>query len=483
METYYEILGVARTASAGEIERAYKRWLSSCHSDHNQNATDAEKKKKEDEFKTFYPKKWEAFEVLKDSGTKRAYDAVIAELEAAEAAEAANAQNNSTPWSRSAPSPSQTFSTSQSPPPPQPPSPQRVPWQPPSWFVGSVIASAICATLILLASISYLTTHGGGNDAEAPTSVSTASSQVQTPAVSFPINPPRPITARLDPLLYSYSRKSWGNYDSISSGAFPNVSGIGFHNNLGWGTGLQWHGSYSTTVQAVTLGIEGLRLPDELGKMMIRQWSQGDLWEDIGLGYCVELHGAVFDDYEIVKSVLLLRTFLGDSPPPRIEKTLGIIPLGGARASVPDIKGEWRGSFESDGRTVPFVMRVASGSDQLDGACIEFDGADRRRSTLRGFGIDSRITFLKRYASNPYGVSYVATEVSPHSLKGKWYAALQSGDWRAAWTRNFEDSVDDLPTQLPLAEGEGAPASRDESRRVQRAEGSDSNSAPDDQDQ
>jgi len=62
---YYEILGVARNATEGEIKKAYRRLAMKYHPDRNPSDHDAEEKFKEAK---------EACEVLSDAGKRAAYD-------------------------------------------------------------------------------------------------------------------------------------------------------------------------------------------------------------------------------------------------------------------------------------------------------------------------------------------------------------------------------------------------------------------------
>lgn len=62
---YYEVLGIARTASADEIKKAYRKLAVQYHPDRNQGNTEAETKFKEST---------EAYEVLSDEKKRHAYD-------------------------------------------------------------------------------------------------------------------------------------------------------------------------------------------------------------------------------------------------------------------------------------------------------------------------------------------------------------------------------------------------------------------------
>ena len=65
---YYEVLGVARTASKDDIKKAYRRLAMKYHPDRNKDDADTEKKFKEAK---------EAYEVLSSDDKRAAYDQAI----------------------------------------------------------------------------------------------------------------------------------------------------------------------------------------------------------------------------------------------------------------------------------------------------------------------------------------------------------------------------------------------------------------------
>jgi hypothetical protein len=239
------------------------------------------------------------------------------------------------------------------------------------------------------------------------------------------------------------------NFYSNSFSGYPRIDGIGFHNQFGWGAGMSWTGNYSVSGDQINLSIENLRLPGEIESNIARQMGQLDWWSDVGVGYHVELQGALFEDYSMAKDLLIFRTFLDDTPPPRVEKTFRIIPTANGEAPLVQVRGEWRGAYEENGKRVPFVMRLEQEGNELTGSAMEISIGRRRRSSIRGRVEGSRVTFLKRYGDGSGTVSYVSTEADSKGLQGTWQKGLEQGPWHAEWSGDFTDTVDDLPTTIP----------------------------------
>ena len=80
MTTYYDILGVAPTASADEIKTAYRHLAMQFHPDKTPGANKAVQRLIEDKFKEIQ----EAYDTLKDKAKRAEYDAALEMLNSGE---------------------------------------------------------------------------------------------------------------------------------------------------------------------------------------------------------------------------------------------------------------------------------------------------------------------------------------------------------------------------------------------------------------
>lgn len=255
-------------------------------------------------------------------------------------------------------------------------------------------------------------------------------------------------TARLEAIAYSYSKDAWAWKWPTRGSGYPNVRDLGFYDGLGFGGGMGWDGSYTIDSQGIHLVIDNLQLPRGSEQTFVETWGQKDHWSDVGIGYYVELRGATFEDHSLSKFLPIFRTFLGDSPPPHIEKTISLLPIPESYNSSINLTGEWHGTYEYKGKVTPFAMRLMHEGTTITGKAIEFDPKQKKRSSFYGWMLPDGATFLKRYSDYPYGISWVATQITENSMQGYWYNGFDKGKWSAKWNKTFEGSVDDLPVAL-----------------------------------
>ncbi len=91
-ETYYDILGISRTATAQEIKNAYREMVKNVHPDALPNASDFWRKKAEEEFKYVQ----EAYSVLSNPPKRRLYDQQLSQAQPASAPQAQPSQAQAT---------------------------------------------------------------------------------------------------------------------------------------------------------------------------------------------------------------------------------------------------------------------------------------------------------------------------------------------------------------------------------------------------
>jgi hypothetical protein len=488
-QTHYKVLGVAETATPEDIKTAWRRLAKKYHPDRNKGKKAAARIKDINV----------AYRELSDPSRRFTYDAKLRGERAAAAAQAAAAAAASSftdadddytvpPSGQGA----------QPPPPPASGQPPSTSTPQPTWTVTDMLLAVgqlvwtrlrtiAIAALIILAVLAggsvlvFLLFIGTVDRTPASTPVAVAQSAVhredEGPSSSLrPVSLPLAaqsvpsVTVRLEPIAYSYTTRSWANFNPTYSSGYPHVYGLGFHNSLGWGAGMNWTGNYSASGDRVILSIENLRLPGEVESTIARQMGQLDWWSDVGVGYHVELQGALFEDHSMAKDLIIFRTFLGDTPPSRIEKTFPITPTGNSESPLVQLRGEWKGTFDWNGNRVPFVMRLNDEGDEFSGSAMEAFAGQRHRSSIRGRVEGSSMTFLKRYGNGSGTVSYVSTKADSRHLQGTWRKGLEQGPWQAEWTGEFTDTVDDLPTMISddqvASRGSEATEHQDESWRL-----------------
>ena len=444
--THYETLEVSESATQEEIKGAYRRLAKKYHPDRNK------KKGAEEKFKEINL----AYQVLGDPGRRQSYDATQ------RASSFSSAAGNAPP---PPPPPGTSRSTAGQASPPSPPPAAQGAYRYFFFFRGLLVGGALVGAVFLFVLIFYaacrassakpMATAGAPEparvvravEAPRPVPVSAGPPPVILDTVPVPSSPERRVNARLEPIAYSYPKNEWAIRHPYLGSGLPHVQRFSFYNWLNWGAGMQWDGSFVVSGHELTLVIENLQLLDKPDDGLAKQFDLTERWSDVGVGSHVELQGAVFEDHLIAKDILIFRTFAGDTPPPRIEKSFRIIPVPlTSEPSTVHLRGEWRGSFGRLGRSVPFVMRLEQNGNEVFGVAIENDAGSRRRTTVRGWVIGSTVTFLKR--GGDATASYISPDSTSKDLRGTWERRKDRGLWQAEWKGDFTDSVDDLPTMI-----------------------------------
>lgn len=120
------------------------------------------------------------------------------------------------------------------------------------------------------------------------------------------------------------------------------------------------------------------------------------------------------------------------TPTPAEEQT--------AASSPVHVCGCWRGSFEWNGKRVPFVMVLEQRGSEISGDWSETRDHGIFRASIRGEIEGSTLTIALRYDLTPRLVRnrrsvstarYLSSDVSPDFLRGNWEAADGQGSWRA----------------------------------------------------
>ena len=98
---------------------------------------------------------------------------------------------------------------------------------------------------------------------------------------------------------------------------------------------------------------------------------------------------------------------------------------------VIDVTGDWKGSYDFEGFTIPFSMTLSEDRSRISGKSFEFDGDAHREAIMTGSTGVGRLVLAKRYISGGPGVCYTATEIAADAMSGRWDAMGYAGEWRA----------------------------------------------------
>jgi len=428
-KTYYALLEVAETASQKQIKSAHRNLAHEYHPDKLPEEL-RNRRLGKDAVETWLLIQ-NAYEVLSDPQKRAAYDRKLRELRGSKAEPIV-----SDPPPR--PAPVKTY-----------PEPSlRTPAKSPggggssnfgnTTAVGSGIAVLLFVVLIMIG-VGILQQGGRQQQPESP--------QFHLPPVQTPTE--ESASARLEAIAYSHSKSTWANTYPTHSHGYPDVYGLGFYNDLGWGAGLAWKGSYAIGNHEINLTIKDLRLPEGIEKEMITSWRQERFWDDVAVGYYVELRGATFEDFTLSRSVLFFHTFAGDKPPAIIEKTLPLLPIKLTPQTLVPEDGEWIGASGRNGDESKKVFRIRREGNTIEGAALEFVQGTKVRCTIHGWILDGKVTLFERPQDSAFGVSLVATEVQPRKLKGYWKSGSYQGVWHLTWQKELQGSLDDLPVTPP----------------------------------
>jgi hypothetical protein len=270
-------------------------------------------------------------------------------------------------------------------------------------------------------------------------------------------NQPFHRVARIEGIAYSYTKERWAITNTVFGGAYPDV-GMSFASGLVHAPSVvRWKGSYSLTQSQLCLQIDNLSVPRS-------EPILPEFYADIGVGYNVTLENAVFEDYAMSKTAILFRTFVGDSPPKRINRCYEIKVVPKLTESSYVVSGEWEGSYhvtKDNGlrETVHFIARFVQAGNRFEGVILESNSpnvrdsnAKRSRARVAGMIVDERITFQKTYKDLITGVSYVSSQTrTADSLRGNWFWGFSQGTWEMSRRGDFEGSPDDILTIEPLS--------------------------------
>lgn len=161
----------------------------------------------------------------------------------------------------------------------------------------------------------------------------------------------------------------------------------------------------------------------------------------------------LFTDYTMARTVMLYRSFIGDTPQPSISKCFPIIVFTEKKETGVDVHGQWNGAYirSDESANTPIQLRFVQSGNRISGSMLD-SGLDQRgqpsksRWDVDGWLIDGKITFVKRNAKlSLVAISYVAPCPSKaRELSGDWYAGLGRGTWSMKYDGDFIGSPNEM---------------------------------------
>jgi hypothetical protein len=231
-QTHYETLEVFESATQEEIKRSYRRLAKKYHPDRNK------RKGAEDKFKEINL----AYQVLGDPGRRQSYDATL------RASASSSAAGNAPPPPPPPPprSSSSTAGQASPPPPPPPPPAAQGAYRYLFFFRGLLVGGALVGVVFFLVLIFYAACRSSSVrpvTSDLPPEPVRSARAVEAPkSAAAPAGPPlvvvetpvphfveeRRVSARLEPIAYSYPKKEWAIRHPYLGSGLPHVQMFSF---------------------------------------------------------------------------------------------------------------------------------------------------------------------------------------------------------------------------------------------------------------
>ena len=254
---------------------------------------------------------------------------------------------------------------------------------------------------------------------------------------SAPARPPAPASPsysirEIVPVAWSYSSGIFAGGAAFGP-ALPYVD-LKFWSGLIADGDVQWHAGYTILPHRLDLRVE---------KPRTFVFASANPFTDFAAGYAVTLDGAMFEDYTMARTVLILRSFQGDTPPPA-EKSFAVVPIPREATSSIDLTGAWAGFYqglEYNGGEISLtsiVLRLRQTGNHLVGQSIEEGSVQGREEKFRfeieGWVIGEKVTMIKKrwdprwnQACGHYDSWVLTFDPGANRISGTWYSGLAKG--------------------------------------------------------